>query len=303
MIRHHSFSHTVEGSGRLDATLSAELDIQRSVFSLPSVVILLNGKNAKKSAKVKEGDEVNLEYDEEVFEGLDAEDIPLTVLYEDDSILVIDKPQGMVVHPGAGVHSGTVVNALLSRYGDDFASSDDERPGIVHRLDKDTSGVMVIARTPSALEKLQSQFFSHETEKHYKAIAKGTFCPPHGFIDTNIERDPKDRKKFRATDREDRGKKALTEYTVEKILSGYTLVDIHLHTGRTHQIRVHLSSTGHPILGDPVYGVNDPRYPDSTLMLHAFSLEINHPETGERMHFESELPERFKRILPILEGV
>ena len=139
--------------------------------------------------------------------------------------------------------------------------------------------------------------------QHYKAIAKGTFCPPHGFIDTNIERDPNDRKKFRATDREDRGKKALTEYTVEKILSGYALVDIHLHTGRTHQIRVHLSSTGHPILGDPVYGVNDPRYPDSTLMLHAFSLEINHPETGERMHFESELPERFKRILPILEGV
>ena len=263
--------------------------------------IILNGKKAKKSSKVAEGDSVSIEYDEEVFEGLEGEDIPLSVIYEDDSILVIDKPQAMVVHPGAGVHSGTVVNALISRYGDDFAASDDERPGIVHRLDKDTSGVMIIARTSSALECLQKQFFNHEAEKHYKAIAKGSFPLTHAFIESNIERDPKDRRKFRATDRLDRGKTARTEYTVERSFVSYSLLDVHLHTGRTHQIRVHLSSIGHPILGDPIYGTKDPRYPEATLMLHAYSLEINHPETGERMHFVSSLPERFAHILKLLE--
>lgn len=297
MIRHHSLSHVVEGDGRLDSVVSSELGIQRSVFSLPSIVILLNGRAVRKSAKVHPGDKISLEYDEEVFEGLDAEDIPLAVIYEDESILVIDKPQGMVVHPGAGVHSGTLVNALLSRYGEDFAASDDERPGIVHRLDKDTSGVMVIARTASALEALQIQFSSHDAEKHYKAIAKGVFPELHGFIESNIERDPKDRKKFRATDRPDRGRYAKTEFTVERILSGYTLLDVRIHTGRTHQIRVHLRSEGHPILGDPIYGISDPRYREATLMLHAFSLDINHPETGERMHFESPMPERMTQMI------
>ena len=297
MIRHHSLSCIIESEGRLDQTAASQLDIPRSVFSLASCTILLNGRSAKKSAKVKVGDIAAIEYDEEVFEGLEAEDIPLKVLYEDPSILVIDKEQGMVVHPGAGVHGGTLVNALLSRYGDDFASSDDERPGIVHRLDKDTSGVMVIARTASAMESLQKQFASHEAEKHYTAIAKGIISEMHGTIDLNIERDPRDRKKFRATDRSDRGRNALTEYSVIRFLPGYTLLDVRIHTGRTHQIRVHLKAIEHPIMGDPIYGVRDPRYPEATLMLHSASLEITHPETGERMRFESELPERFSRML------
>ncbi len=284
-------------SGRLDSVVSSESGIPRSVFSLPSAVITLNGEKAKKSAKVHEGDTVSVEYDEEFFEGLEAEDIPLHIIYEDDSILVIDKEQGMVVHPGSGVHCGTLVNALISRYGEDFASSDDERPGIVHRLDKDTSGVMVIARTPQALSSLQKQFAAHTAEKHYAAIVKGMLPEMHGFVDLNIERDPKDRKKFRATERRDRGRDALTEYTVEKPLSGFTLLDVRIHTGRTHQIRVHMKAIGHPILGDPLYGVRDPRYPDVTLMLHARSLEIDHPVTGERMCFVSELPERFDAVI------
>ena len=292
--RHHRIEHTVTSDGRLDAVASSGSGVPRSAFSLPSAVILLNGRSVRKSAKVKTGDTVVLEYDEEVFEGLEAEDIPLSVIYEDESILVIDKAQGMAVHPGAGLHSGTVVNALLSRYGEDFAASDDERPGIVHRLDKDTSGVMVIARNAEALASLQRQFASHTAEKHYAAIAKGIITAPHGFIDSPIERDPRDRKKFRASDR---GRDALTEYTVRERLNGYTLLDVRIHTGRTHQIRVHLRSIDHPILGDPVYGVFDPRYPEATLMLHAASLEIDHPVTGERMLFTSPLPERFQEMI------
>ena len=297
MNRHHSYSLISDETGRLDAVASISLGIPRSVFSLDSAVITLNGKPAKKSAKVKPGDGIVIEYDEEVFEGLEGEDIPLSVIYEDSEILVIDKAQGMVVHPGSGIHNGTLVNALIARYGEDFAASDDERPGIVHRLDKDTSGVMVIAKTERAMKELQRQFAARETEKHYTAIAKGTLPEMHGFIDMNIERDPRDRKLFRAVNGKERGKEALTEYKVLKILSGYSLLDVHIHTGRTHQIRVHLKAINHPILGDPLYGVRDPRYSDATLMLHSTTLEINHPVTGERMHFEAKLPERFIVIL------
>ena len=289
-------------SGRLDSAVALSSSIPRSVFSLDSVSIILNGRKAKKSTKVKEGDVADIEWTEEVFEGIEAEEIPLSVLFEDDSILVIDKAQGMVVHPGAGVHSGTLVNALVSRYGDDFASSDDERPGIVHRLDKDTSGVMVIARTPQALEELQKEFAEHSAEKHYLAVVKGMLPEMHGFVDMNIERDPGDRKKYRATETT-RGKSALTEYSVLKILGSYTLVDVRLHTGRTHQIRVHMKAIGHPILGDPIYGVNDSRFPGATLMLHSHTLEITHPLTGERMKFESPLPDRFTRVLESAESL
>ena len=294
--RHRKEQVTIEVTGRLDSAVASSSSIPRSVFSLPSVSILLNGKSVKKSAKVKDGDIVELEWDEEFFDGIAAEEIPLSIIYEDEAILVINKEQGMVVHPGAGVHSGTLVNALVSRYGDDFASSDDERPGIVHRLDKDTSGVMVIAKTREALDALQGEFASHSAEKHYLAIVKGTLPEMHGFIELNIERDPSDRKRYRATETT-RGKSALTEYRVAKLLGPYTLVDVRLHTGRTHQIRVHMKAIGHPILGDPIYGVRDPRYPDARLMLHSHTLEIAHPVSGERMKFEAPLPERFKKFL------
>ena len=261
------------------------------------MVISINGKRSKKSAKVKEGDSVHLEYDEEVFEGLEAESIPLDILYEDDDILVINKAQGMVVHPGAGVHNGTVANALLAMYGDDFAASEDDRPGIVHRLDKDTSGVMVIAKNPPSLAELQRQFAEHSTEKHYRAIVKGRFTLPHGVIETGIERDPKDRKKYRDVDDISKGRYAKTSYDVLMDLDGYSLLDVRIYTGRTHQIRVHMKHIGHPILGDPIYGVVDPRMKDAVLMLHAYSIEITHPTTGERMHFEAALPERFSKII------
>ena len=303
MIRHRKVEFTASLAGRVDQIASREGGVQRSIFSSPSALIMINGRSVKKSAKVREGDLVSIEYDDEVFEGLEAEDIPLTVLYEDDDILVIDKAQGISVHPGAGCFSGTVANALLSRYGEDFSTSDDDtRPGIVHRLDKDTSGVMIIARNLSSHQKLQEEFSSHRTEKHYYAIAKGFFTQQEAVIEKRIERDPRDRKKFRTTDSPVRGKDAKTSYRVLKQMDGYALLDVRIYTGRTHQIRVHLSSSGHSLLGDPVYSSKDRRFPDAKLMLHAGRLRIKHPSTGVMMEFTSPVPERFQEIIRSLSG-
>ena len=208
MIRKESLSFTAQSAGRVD---KVSCDIPRSVFSHPSAVIYVNDRVVKKSFRVSAGDIVTVTWSEEVFEGLEGEDIPLDILYEDDSILVINKPCGMVVHPGAGNWSGTLVNALLYRYGEDFATSEDEevnlmRPGIVHRLDKDTSGVMVIAKTAEAHRNLAEQFASHTTEKTYIAIAKGYFEKKRGTVDKNIVRNPSDRKSFITCDDVRKGK-------------------------------------------------------------------------------------------------
>ena len=297
MIRKHHESFIAEESGRVDKVSSESGQVPRPAFSSPSALILVNGKKAKKSQKVEKGDAIEVEWDEEVFEGLEAEDIPLSVLYEDDDILVIDKAQGMVVHPGAGVYSGTLANALLARYGSDFSTSDDDtRPGIVHRLDKDTSGVMVIARNIESHHALQSQFSSHSAVKHYTVIAKGFFSERHMVIDAPLERDSRDRKKYMVT-REGRGKNAVTDISVIASDHDYSLLDVRIHTGRTHQIRVHLSSIGHPVLGDPIYSSRDRAFPDASLMLHSSSLTIAHPRTGREMTFTAPLPERFLAVL------
>ena len=273
------------------------------MFSQENTLISINGKKAKKSAKVKAGDRIHIEYDEEVFEGLEGEDIPLSILYEDDDILVINKEQGIAVHPGAGCYSGTVANALVGRYGDDFSTSDDDtRPGIVHRLDKDTSGVMIIARTLESQHRLQEEFSAHRTEKHYYAIAKGFFTSQEGIIEKRIERDPWSRKKFRTTDSPVRGKDAKTAYRVLRQMDGYALLDVRIYTGRTHQIRVHMLSIGHPLLGDPIYGSKDSSFPDASLMLHARELRIRHPSTGREMVFEAPIPDRFQRVICALSG-
>jgi len=301
MIKHHSYSFVCDEEGRLDAVAASKLSISRSVFSKDSITLKVNGKNAKKSSKLKSGDEVDIEYDEEVFEGLEAEDLNLDILYEDDDMLVIDKAQGMSVHPGSGCYSGTVANALLSMYGDDFSVGDDDiRPGIVHRLDKDTSGVMVIAKNDNALKNLSLQFSEHTNEKYYLAIVKGEFSIPSGEIDKRIKRDPQNRKRFTVTDNKSEGKSALTRYRVLASAAGYSLVRVRILTGRTHQIRVHLSSIGHPVLGDPIYAKKDSRFPDATLMLNSAKLTILHPATHQRMSFSSKLPERFKVIMDSL---
>lgn len=298
MKKTKEYSFISSTSGRLDSVSSLELNIPRSIFSDDSTLILLNGKKAKKSSKIKENDRVEIRYVEEIFEGLKKEDIPLDIIYEDDDILVINKEQGMVVHPGSGVNEGTLCNALLNLYGEDFSTSDDSvRPGIVHRLDKDTSGVMVIAKNREAHLALTKEFSEHTNEKYYCAIAKGFFSESSGYIERRIVRDKNNRKKFTVTDNKSEGKDALTKFRVISQNSEYAFLILRLYTGRTHQIRVHLSSINHPVLGDPIYSRVDKKYKDATLMLHSLRLVIHHPRSGEKMVFRAPLPERFNEIL------
>ena len=282
----------------MDKVAVKELSLSRSIFSLDSTVITINGVKAKKSSSVKEGDSVEITYTEDVFENIEKEDIPLDILYEDDDILVINKAQGMTVHPAIGNNSGTLVNALLNLYGDDFSTSDDTlRPGIVHRLDKDTSGVMVVAKTRDAHKALSEQFAFHTNEKYYLCVAKGFFTESEGYIDSRITRDKRDRKKFTTTTNKSEGKDALTKYKVLSENMNYSFLRIRIYTGRTHQIRVHLSSINHPVLGDSIYSRRDSKYKDITLMLHAERIVFNHPITGEKMVFRAPLPERFVSFL------
>lgn len=295
MIRIHERTVVASASGRVDKVLSLETDISRSIFSREDTKILLCGKPIKKSAKVEKGDEISLSWSEDFFEGVKGEDIELSVIYEDDDILVVDKAQGMVVHPGAGNHEGTLVNALLYRYGEDFAAGeDDSRPGIVHRLDKDTSGVMVVAKNDRAMESLSKQFAEHTGRKYYYAIAEGKFPEHQGEIEKNIVRSERDRKLYQTTDNPTKGRYAKTVYVVERQLRGSALLRIRIYTGRTHQIRVHLKSIGHPIVGDVLYNPRKSGYP---LMLHASELTIVHPSSGEEMTFRSALPSRFSSYI------
>jgi 23S rRNA pseudouridine1911/1915/1917 synthase len=226
-------------------------------------------------------------------------DIPLHTLYEDDEVLVINKEQGMVVHPGSGNKENTLVHSLLFHYGEQFTKefSDEEtkiRPGIVHRLDKETSGVMVIAKNYASYTHLLNQFKKRLTSKYYIALVKGKVQLRRGSITTNIMRDEKSRQRFTVTQKEDQGKSARTDYRVLKYYSGYTLLRIEIFTGRTHQIRVHLTSIGHPVIGDTVYS-RDKK--DSPMMLHALSLEFIHPTKEEPVRCVAPLPQRFKEYI------
>lgn len=224
-----------------------------------------------------------------------AEDIPLDILYQDDDIAVVVKPCGMVVHPAAGNEDGTLVNALLYHVHDLSGIGGEMRPGIVHRLDKDTSGLILIAKNDRAHAALSEQFKARTMEKHYRAVAFGNFPEDSGLIDAPIARHPVDRKKMAIVPE---GKPSQTEWKVMERLKGATYLDVHLLTGRTHQIRVHMHSIGHPLLGDKIYApnirmsVHIPR-----LMLHAYSLAFTHPTTGKRMTLCAPLPEKFELTL------
>lgn len=283
-------AEAADGTMRLDAFCHKKGKMQRSLFSQKGISLLVNGKPVKKSYLVKEGDHIQVDYEEEHFEGVEAQDIPLNVLYEDQDVLVINKAQGMVVHPAAGNWDGTLVNALLGRYGKEWAEDEGEelRPGIVHRLDKDTSGTMVVARNPIAQQKLIEQFKAHTTHKVYIALVKGNIRQNEGHIESGIKRSAADRKKFCVCPLED-GKFASTDYQVLRRFAKSCLVRVLIHTGRTHQIRVHMASIGHPLVGDPIYGKNE----GVGLMLHSFELSFDHPRTGRRMTFRSPLPRRF----------
>lgn len=219
---------------------------------------------------------------------VEPEDVPLTIVYEDAHIAVIDKPAGLVVHPSAGHESGTLVNGLLARLGELSGIGGEARPGIVHRLDKDTSGLMMVAKNDAAHARLCGMLAAREIHKTYATVIQGAFAGSEGRIDAPIGRSPADRKKMAVTPG---GKSAVTLWRLRQPLRGASLLDVDIITGRTHQIRVHMASKGHPILGDVIYGSGAKSAP--RLMLHARRLEFAHPATGETMAFEAEPPEGF----------
>jgi 23S rRNA pseudouridine1911/1915/1917 synthase len=298
---------------RLDQFLSeADLNLSRSQAKklIETGNILLNQKPTKPSVRLKAGDVVSGTLPKPKPLSLQPEPIPLDIIYEDSSIIVIDKPPGMVVHPAYGNPSGTLVNALLYHCKDLAGINGILRPGIVHRLDKDTSGVMVVAKDDEAYHQLTKQFKNRTVEKVYVAIAYGKFSQEEGLIDSAIGRHPSERK--RMSTRTKRGRMAITRWKVRERLDGFTFLEIFPQTGRTHQIRVHLSSMGHPLLGDPVYGrkgrrgsIRDPVLKVclkkmNRQALHAHRLGFNHPRTGEKVEFISPIPQDMKDVLSFL---
>ncbi len=281
---------------RLDVLLSEETGLSRSrVAALMEEGLCVSvGKEIRKAGtKLPEGQEIILTVPAPREAAPQAEDIPLEILYEDEDLAVVVKPRGMVVHPAAGHPDGTLVNALLARLDSLGGIGGELRPGIVHRLDKETSGLMLVAKNDEAQEALSRMLKDREIEKHYRALAEGKFKEPEGEIDAPIDRSKKDRKKM-AVDPE--GRPALTRWKVLAEGRGCTLLDVHILTGRTHQIRVHLKSVGHPVCGDEIYG-NGRGVKVPCLMLHAYSLDFLHPRTKEKMSFRAELPEDFVKGL------
>lgn len=254
------------------------------------------GRELKASRKVRDGETVTVEWDDPPSSDILPEEIELDILYEDSDTVVINKTQGVVVHPAHGHFHGTLVQGLLYRYTglENAFEGDRVRPGVVHRLDKDTSGVIVAALNPESLEYLASQFRERTVKKTYLAITRGIMPAPEGDIDAPIGRDPRDRKKYAV--RTGRAKEALSRYQVLATTGPYSLVKVRIHTGRTHQIRVHMRSIGCPVLGDPIYSRIDSSYADATLMLHSWKLSINLPGTGKK-RFTAPLPDRFVKFM------
>ena len=281
---------------RLDVLLSEATGLSRSrVASLMEDGLCVSGgKEIRKAGtKVPEGQEIVLTVPAPREAIPQAEDIPLEILYEDNDLAVVIKPRGMVVHPAAGHPDGTLVNALLANLDSLGGIGGELRPGIVHRLDKETSGLMLVAKNDGTQEALSRMLKDREIEKHYRALAEGKFKEPQGEIDAPIDRSKKDRKKM-AVDPD--GRPALTRWKVLAEGRGCTLLDVHILTGRTHQIRVHLKSIGHPVCGDELYG-NQRGVKVPCLMLHACSLSFEHPRTKEKMTFQAPLPDDFMKGL------
>jgi len=263
----------------------------------------VNGRLAKPSYKVRAGDEIRVEIPPPRPAEAQPEDIPLDVLFEDDDLVVLNKPAGLVVHPAAGNQEHTLVNALLHHCRGGLAGIGGvERPGIVHRLDKGTSGCIVVAKTDFAHQALVAQFKSRGVKKIYRAVCAGKFERPSGRIETVIGRSERDRKRMSV--RVARGRQAVTDYRVLKQFAEFALVELHIHTGRTHQIRVHMAHIGHPVLGDTTYGrkfeIRNSRFEfwGGRLMLHAYKLGFTHPRTEKFMEFTAPMPEEMAKLCP-----
>ena len=286
---------------RIDLYLSKKLDYSRSKISkmIKSNDILVNGKSVKSNYVLKIGDIIDIgEFKEE---GMDLipEDIPINIVYEDDDVIVVDKPNGMVVHPAIGNTHGTLVNALLFHSKNLSDINGEFRPGIVHRIDAYTTGLLMVAKNNKAHEILSDELSKKETTRKYIALVWGVINEDTATIDAPIGRDDKDRKKMCVTGIN--SKSAVTHFRVLKRYKNATLIELRLETGRTHQIRVHMNYIGHPVVNDPVYGKRK-IIDDSGQCLHAFQLGFIHPTTHKYMEFESELPECFKNILNMFDS-
>ena len=292
---------------RLDVFLSDRLGLfSRSQARSRITSVAVNGREARLAKRVRVGDVISVSYVDPPAPDLAPQDIPLSVLFENEDVIVIDKPQGLVVHPGSGNPSGTLVNALLFRctgLAGGFAPGD-LRPGIVHRLDKDTSGVILVARHARAHALLAAQFQDRTVRKRYVALLQGKLPREAGRIETRLGRDPRDRKRFACV--ATGGRVAVTRYRALRLFGSgaeaTTFVVLAPRTGRTHQLRVHMEHLGAPILGDPIYGRRDARFPDATLMLHARSLAIRLPGEDLPRTFVSPVPARFRGVLRALQS-
>ncbi len=259
-------------------------------------LILINGKQANKKTTVKTGDVIELTIPDPINLSVDAENIPLDIVYEDAYLLVVNKPKGMVVHPAAGNYTGTLVNALLYHCGESLSGINGViRPGIVHRIDKDTSGLLVVAKTDAAHRGLAEQIKEHSFTRVYNTVVVGNIKDDSGTIDAPIGRHPKDRKKQAVTDKNSRN--AITHFEVLERFNGFTYLKVKLETGRTHQIRVHMAYRGTPVAGDVVYGNPKKTYGLEGQCLNASVIGFVHPITGEYLEFKSELPQYFKDFL------
>ncbi|NMM61404.1 RluA family pseudouridine synthase [Clostridium sp. P21] len=287
---------------RLDVFLSGEMeDKSRSYIQglIEKSQIKVNGILKKSNYKLKLKDIVHISIPDPVGLDIEPEDIPLDIVYEDSDVIVVNKPQGMVVHPASGVYTGTLVNALLNHCKDLSGINGVTRPGIVHRIDKDTSGVLVVAKNDRAHNKLAEQLKDHSMTRSYIALVEGILKKDEGTIDAPLGRHPVERIKIAVVKN---GKDAVTHYKVLERFKNATLVECVLETGRTHQIRVHMAHIGHPLIGDPVYGYKKQRFNLNGQMLHAKKLGFIHPSTNEYIEFTSDLPEYFKKILNILKN-
>jgi 23S rRNA pseudouridine1911/1915/1917 synthase len=298
---------------RLDTYLASQIQtwsrarLQRLIENEDVVV---NGQSAKASYRLRKGDEIEVELVASPAEIFEPQNIPLDIVHEDEDLIVVNKPAGLVVHPAAGIHSGTLANALAFHFQNLPASAGSIRPGIVHRLDRDTSGLLVVAKTEAALENLSEQFRDRTVFKSYIALVHGRVDNSSGRIDQPLARDPGNRTRMAVVRG---GRSAITLYKVRKHYHRFTLLDVELKTGRTHQIRVHLTWLHHPVVGDETYGGGrDNNIQDARLrsmvrnlgrhFLHAERLAITHPKTGARLEFHAPLPDELSRLLTQLES-
>ena len=288
---------------RLDKLLTIEIPgYSRSYLQglLKDGNVLVNGKSAKASMKMKENDAVSFSIPDKILPDIVPENLPLDILYEDKDVLVVNKPKGMVVHPAAGNYNGTLVNALLYHCGDSLSGINGViRPGIVHRIDKDTSGLLIVAKNDFAHINLAEQIKAHSFEREYQTVVYGGFKTDCGTVDAPIGRHSVDRKKMCVTEKN--SKNAVTHYEVVERYKGFTHLRVHLETGRTHQIRVHMAYIGHPVAGDPVYGPKKVITELCGQCLHAGLIGFRHPRTGKHIEVTSELPEYFEAFLRRLE--